>query len=156
MDRCVICDTPHAVPLERGSQWWQCTEPEHVCCTVCEYFNCEVQCPRCVPRRSTVVCLTYMVARRNVAVRGSWSRLVAWSDHYYARGYADVLRELSGWRLLSRHRSAAFRFQLQNGVRRWMQRQQRRRLLLLRRCNLPSELVQWVWSFVQNHASGVH
>lgn len=147
MDRCVICDTPDAIPLARGSQWWQCAEPAHVCCTVCEYFNCEIQCPRCVFDRTTVLCLTYMVARRNFSV-GYHATVRA--DHYYVRGYADVLRELSGWRLLSRHRSAAFRFQVRHGVHRWKRRQRRRTILLLRRCNLPTELTAWVWSFLQN------
>lgn len=144
MSECWLCLKRKLAPNPYKSFWF-CSNPEHVCCSHCYYFNTFLDCPICFFNLEITKQSTDFVYRRNFAERVWEPR---YTYHFYNYGYRKVIQQLAGLLWGTVNRSAAFRFQLLHRVKKHRRQVCRKQILVLRKFNLPSELIRYVIQFV--------
>lgn len=155
MHECRLCLEKDS-NLPEVKMWWGCLDNEHFCCKRCEfYFSNYLNCPICVFNLEIAKYSTNLIYRLNFAQKISkFSKISEYNGlqsqyihHFYKCGFRKVLQELAGLLWGTANRSAAFRFQLLQQVKKYQRRICRKKILILRKLNLPSDMIQCVMQF---------
>ena len=138
--------------LSEVQKWWRCLHNEHFCCKRCEfYFSNYLDCPICVFNLEIARHSTDLIYRLNFAQKvltfSAYNFQSQYIYHFYKCGFRKVVQELAGLLWGTTNRSAAFRFQLLQHVKKYQRRVRRKKILILRKLNLPSDMIQCVMQF---------
>lgn len=155
MNECRMCLIKNPIRLEY-KLWQQCLDSEHQYCNRCMYFNTYLNCPICVFDSRITKRSTNLIYRHNFAKAFSseyWGNRSQEIDsihayHFYSYRYREVLQQIVGLIWGSKNRSATFRFQLFHSIKKYNRRDCRRKILILSKLNLPSEMIRYIMTWV--------